>query len=85
MNNTIINKKSQVFWLNFRVNNTDTSYFMEQDLPIPTLIQYFNKSYNIHYAIDGFVGTAKLRDYVRDIQEKIALLSPATHSIMWDL
>lgn len=82
---TINNKKQQIkpkkdiFWLNFRVDGSDTSYFLEQDLPAPTLIQHQKDYYTLHYAIDGFIGTKKLREYVNDTKEKIALLLGATY------
>lgn len=74
----VIKAKKGIFWLNFRVDGNDTSYFIEQDLPIPTLIQHHANWYNLHYAIDGFIGTKKIREYVEDTKEKIALLLGAT-------
>lgn len=61
-------------WINIQVNNNDYTAFMDNDLPVPSILQHKNRGYSLHWEIDGFFGTQKNRDYLLDVSQKIAIL-----------
>lgn len=61
-------------WINIQVNNNDYTAFIDNDLPIPTILQHRNTGYSLHWEIDGFFATQKNRDYFLDVSQKIAVL-----------
>jgi len=60
------------YYFTIKVNNNDYSKFVEEDLPIPNLIRYYDSHYIVLYIVDGYFGTKDGKSYLLDTIDKVS-------------
>lgn len=65
---------TKISWITLNVNNRDYTAFLDNNLPVPTILQHHNIGYKIAWAIKGYFGTKKSNAFYLDTVEKLVLL-----------
>jgi len=64
---------NNVFWLFFHFKAGKGYEWTEENLPIPTIIKHINRGVFIAWAIEGYFGTPKSKNFINDIIARILI------------